>query len=295
VNSFKVYTVKSWLFDAKEKLLESQRKNNLNTINVRLDAEILLLHSLNKPRTFIYTDSDYILSKQELVHLENLLSRRLQSEPVAYIIGYKEFWSLELKVTPDVLIPRPETELLVEQVLDKLPKDQSVNIADIGTGSGAIAISLAKERPNWTIHAVDLSIKALNIAKENAVKNKIKNIIFYHADLFSGFNNLDFKFDAIVSNPPYIDINDEYITDLNKEELKYEPKMALVADNQGMAVIEKLITESRNYLVNNGLLFFEHGYQQKSLIENFLLQFSLFNIRLLKDLNNHNRIVIITY
>ena len=295
MNSFKVYTVKSWLFDAKEKLLESQRKNNLNTINVRLDAEILLLHSLNKPRTFIYTDSDYILSKQELVHLENLLSRRLQSEPVAYIIGYKEFWSLELKVTPDVLIPRPETELLVEQVLDKLPKDQSVNIADIGTGSGAIAISLAKERPNWTIHAVDLSIKALNIAKENAVKNKIKNIIFYHADLFSGFNNLDFKFDAIVSNPPYIDINDEYITDLNKEELKYEPKMALVADNQGMAVIEKLITESRNYLVNNGLLFFEHGYQQKSLIENFLLQFSLFNIRLLKDLNNHNRIVIITY
>ena len=176
MNSFKVYTVKSWLFDAKEKLLESQRKNNLNTINVRLDAEILLLHSLNKPRTFIYTDSDYILSKQELVHLENLLSRRLQSEPVAYIIGYKEFWSLELKVTPDVLIPRPETELLVEQVLDKLPKDQSVNIADIGTGSGAIAISLAKERPNWTIHAVDLSIKALNIAKENAVKNKIKNI-----------------------------------------------------------------------------------------------------------------------
>lgn len=293
MNSFKVHTVKSWLFDAKERLLESQKANNLNTINVRLDAEILLLKALNKSRNFIYTDSDYILAKEELENIESLLSRRLKGEPIAYITGNKEFWSLDFKVTPDVLIPRPETELIIEKVLEKLPKDKNLNIADIGTGSGVIAVSLAKERPNWTIHAVDLSDEALKIAKENAKKHNIKNIVFYHADLFSGFNNINLKFDAIVSNPPYIDINDEYITDVNKEELKYEPLMALVAENNGMAIIEKLILDSSNYLAENGFLIFEHGYKQKNDIESFAYTQKIINIEFIKDFNQLDRVVIL--
>ena len=296
MSNLKSITIKEWLADTKSKLDSVKIESKLNTSNTRLDVEILLLEALNKDKIFLYTDSDYILSENEIIKLNNLLDRRIKGEPIAYIIGHKEFWSLNFKVTPDVLIPRPDTELLVEQVLKYLPKDKNCHVADIGTGSGAIAIALAKERPNWKIHAVDLSSRALKIAKENAISNKVSNIKFYHADLLSGFNNISFKFDAIVSNPPYIDENDEYITDINAIELNYEPRMALVARNLGLEIIERLVKQSKEYLLSDGMLFIEHGYKQKNLIISMIesevkIEFSKF----IKDLNHLNRLLIVKF
>ena len=297
MNSLKKYTIKNWLNEAVNKLEDIKSINKLNISNTRLDAEILLLDVIKKSKVFLYTDSDYILTNLELKKLDLLLKRRLKGEPIAYIIGHKEFWSLDLKVTSDVLIPRPDTELLVEKVLESLPKDKNCKIADIGTGSGAIAIALAKERPNWQIHAVDLSEKSLKIARQNAVYNHINNTKFYCADLFTGFENIDFKFDAIVSNPPYIDINDEYITNINSIELQYEPKMALIAENMGMDIIEKLIKFAPRFLVNKGFLFIEHGYKQKEDIKNYLKDISLTfsSINFYQDLNKLDRIVCIKF
>lgn len=228
-----------------------------------LDAELLVMLATNKPREYLLINPDEPLTPQQEKILQDFVQRRHQGEPIAYISGHKEFWSLDLIVTPDVLIPRPETEHVIEWMLAHLPKDQSLRIADLGVGSGAIAIALAHERPNWLIDATENAENALKIAKQNAKRHHLTNIRFY---LGNWCDPLPIRnYTAIVSNPPYIEENDEHL-----QSLKYEPHAALAAGEDGLDAIQVIIKQAKNYLTNGGHLVFEHGYNQKEKIISLL-------------------------
>lgn len=238
-----------------------------------LDAELLLMHCINNTREYIFTYPEKLLNQQETNQLENLIERRKSGEPIAYIIGYKEFWSLNLEVTPDVLIPRPETEHLIEWALIQLP-EKKLSIADLGVGSGAIAIALADERPDWEIDATDINEKAIALAKRNAKRYQLENIHFY---LGSWCEPLPKKnYNAIFSNPPYID---HYDTHLAK--LKFEPRYALDGGKNGLDAIKIIIPQAKNYLAPEGYLVIEHGYDQQEKI------MKLFEEAGYKDIEDH--------
>lgn len=238
----------------------------LVTDSANLDVEILLAHILKKPRSFLYTWPEHELSAQDFQAFQVVVQSRQAGMPIAYILGYKEFWSLPLKVNNQVLIPRPETELLVELALEKLDAHASLQIADIGTGSGAIALALATERPHWFVHAVDLSPGALEIAKENAAQLKINNIEFH---LGSFCEPLKQKMHAIISNPPYIAEHDPH---LQQGDLRFEPPSALVAENRGLSALNTIGQQARSCLYPNGLLLLEHGYDQAVDVKKMLEQ-----------------------
>ncbi len=228
-----------------------------------LDCELLLAFALGKPRSYLYAWPDHAVDAKSQEIFQQLLNRRKQGEPIAYILGEKEFWSLTFKVTPDTLIPRPETECLVEQVLEHLSQEVPIQVADIGTGSGAIAISLAKERPHWQIHATDISAKALAIARSNAENLGIKNIQFHLGSFCEPLPHGHFS--ALISNPPYVADDDE---DLEASCRDYEPKNALISPENGLQHIRILCEQAPNYLNNNGLLVLEHGsYQARQVAE----------------------------
>ncbi|HSW68727.1 MAG TPA: peptide chain release factor N(5)-glutamine methyltransferase [Gammaproteobacteria bacterium] len=221
-----------------------------------LDAEILLAKALNVSRSFLFTFPERVLTLAEKNIFENFIEQRKQAIPIAYIIGRKEFWSLDLIVTRDTLIPRPETELLVERVLQEEGIEKI--IADLGTGSGAIAVSIAHERPFWKVHATDLSVKALDVAKLNAAQLNVTNVIFHQGNWIEALPS-SIKFDVIVSNPPYIAAD---APDL--ENLKFEPKSALVAKNNGLHDISCIIRAAKPHLKPGGKLMLEHGCEQAS-------------------------------
>lgn len=228
----------------------------------RLDAECLVAHVVQQSRTYLFTYPEQTLTTKQTTELDALLQRRLTKEPIAYMIGHQHFWTLDLKVTPATLIPRPETEHIIEWALSTLPKS-NVTIADLGTGSGAIASALASERPDWVIHATDLSAAALEIAKHNATANQLNQIEFFRGSWCDPLP-LD-TYDVIISNPPYIAPNDPHLS-----ELKYEPYAALVAEKNGFAAFEAIIEQAKHKLNTHGRLVFEHGYNQQEKLADML-------------------------
>lgn len=254
--------------------------------SARLDAEILLAHVLMKTRTFLYTYPDEHLTKAQWQSYLQLITQRAAGVPIAYITGSKEFWSLPLKVCADTLIPRPETELLVELTLTMLHDKTTAQILELGTGSGAIALACAFEKPLWQIIACDCSVAALQIAEENAARLEITNVYFYHSDWFENISEKQ-KFDAIVTNPPYVAANDPHLL---KGDVRFEPRLALIGGDDGLAAINFIIQHSLARLHPKGLLLIEHGFDQKSAVESMLNEYGYKDIHCWKDWQGNDRI-----
>lgn len=245
-----------------------------------IDAQRLLCAVLDVELSALYRRADETLKTPQKQAFQALLNRRLCGEPVAYILGYQGFWTLDLTVTPDVLIPRPETELLVELALEKLPADQACRVVDLGTGSGAIACALASERPNWTIIATDISRAALKVAHSNVQRHQLNNIQFAQGSWCDALPNGE-QWDAIISNPPYIAQDDPH---LKQGDLVFEPMGALASGERGMQDIYHIIRQAKAHLVEGGLLMFEQGYEQSALAKLALAQYGYGEVDSAKDL-----------
>ena len=253
------------------------------------DAELLLLHTLRIPRTTLIAHPGNELNASQRTAYENSIARRLRHEPVQYITGQQEFYGLTLKVTPAVLIPRPETEHLVEAVLKLLPADQPLRIADIGTGSGAIAIALAIHLPQATITALDVSAEALAIATANAREHKVADRInFLQSDLLSALDRGAEAFDAIVSNPPYVAETDR--DTLHPQVRDHEPATALFAGETGLDIYRRLIPQAHTALKPNGLLALEIGHDQQNAVAALLQTWH--NLSFVNDLQRIPRVAL---
>lgn len=249
-----------------------------------IDAELLLAHSIGKDRSYLYAWPEKELTVDQYCIFESLLSKRLQGEPIAYLLGAREFWSLDLQVTPDVLIPRPDTELLIEYVLQQvLPSDSS--LMDMGTGSGAIALALASERPQWHLLATDFSSKALQVAGANAKHLAINNVRFVESNWFVDVTSS--MFDLIVSNPPYIAESDKH---LKQGDLRFEPLAALASGHDGLDDLREIISMAPTYLKANGGLVLEHGYDQAEAVQALLAQAGFIRREVIKDYGGQERI-----
>jgi release factor glutamine methyltransferase len=233
-----------------------------------LDAELLLAHVMHKSRAWLYTWPEQQLDAKQLEQFNQLVQRRLNGEPVAHLLGQQEFWSLSLQVTADTLIPRPETERLVELALERIPVKATWRIADLGTGSGAIALALAKERPTCQIIATDQSMAALQVAKENARLNQINNVTFQHGDWLAALKDQP-EFDMIVSNPPYIKEDDPH---LQQGDVRFDPRDALKAGTEGLDDLQQIIERALPHLKTGGWLLLEHGYDQEAAVMRLLQQ-----------------------
>lgn len=254
------------------------------------DAELLLLHALQLPRATLLAHPDRSLTPNQQALYDTLITRRLRNEPVQYITGQQEFYGLLLRVTPAVLIPRPETEHLAESVLHRLPQNRPVTIADIGTGSGAIAIALAVHLPDAQITALDLSPEALLIARFNAEAHKVSSRIrFLHSDLLSAVPHEE-VFDAIVSNPPYIPESDR--PTLHPEVRDHEPSSALFSGPEGLEIYRRLIPQARAALKPGGLLALEIGHGQREALAALLADWH--NLFFINDLQQIPRVAMAT-
>ncbi|MGB1008534.1 MAG: peptide chain release factor N(5)-glutamine methyltransferase [Thiolinea sp.] len=262
----------------------SQRLETISD-SPRLDVEILLAHCLNKPRSFLYTWPEHRPAEEQFAEFNTLITQRLSGQPIAYLTNQREFWGLMLKVTPDTLIPRPDTELLVEAALQQFQPDQALSILDLGTGSGAIAIALASEFPAAHIIATDKSTAALAVAQENALQHYQHNIQFIESDWFSAVP--DKSFDLILSNPPYIA---EYDPHLTRGDVQFEPLTALTSGHDGLDDIRHLISCSQQFLRPQGVFMLEHGYDQASAIRCLLEQEGFNHITCLQDLAGNDRV-----
>jgi release factor glutamine methyltransferase len=271
-------TLKSTLSKAR-KLLEA------TSDSPQLDAEILLGKVLQANRAALYANPDQLITESQTGEFEQLIAQRCSGKPVAHLTGKREFWSLELKVTPDVLVPRPETELLVERALMHIPESGACVLVDLGCGSGAVAIAIATERPTCTITATDTSQAALNIAQENAAKHCPERIQFCKGNWFEPLEGRSFN--CIVSNPPYVS---SVQPELTGPELAHEPQQALYSGADGLDDIRQLIAVSPNYLLENGYLLIEHGFDQADTIAALLRQTGFINIEMHRDLADQPRI-----
>lgn len=254
--------------------------------SARIDAEVLLTEALNKTRTYLYTHPEIELTQAETQHYNQLIKQRELGHPIAHLIGSKEFWSLPLLVSPDTLIPRPETELLVTLTLERLNANKSALVLDLGTGSGAIALALASERPAWQIHAYDKSQAALSIAQKNASQNHLHHIHFGQSDWLDSIPP-SMTFDAIVSNPPYIAENDPH---LQQGDVRFEPKEALISGRTGLDAITQIIKIGLSYLNPNGFLLIEHGFDQQNAVQALFHQAGYTNIQTWQDWQGNPRV-----
>ncbi len=250
-----------------------------------LDAEILLCLVLGKNRSYLRTWPKKQLHAQQRLQYKTLLRQRQQGTPIAYITGVREFWSREFKVTPDVLIPRPDTELLIELCLPLIPKDKSFKIIDLGTGSGVIAVTLACERLHAQIFATDINEAALKVAKQNAEKHHCRTVRFGKSAWFTDV--LDKDFDLVISNPPYIAADDPHLL---KGDVRFEPQTALVADNKGLHDIAQIIESACKHLKAGGYVFIEHGYTQHAAVQAIFESFDYANIQTYLDLGGNPRV-----
>lgn len=257
----------------------------------RLNAELLLSHVLNCKRLELYLSFDRPLQKSEIDSYRELLKRRSTFEPLQYIIGKVEFYGLEFEINKSVLIPRPETELLVEAVIEAVGKDESINILDIGSGSGNISIALAKNISSCRVVGLDISEEAIEIAKRNAKLNGVDNqLMFMKKNIFNGIDILENKFDVIVSNPPYVSIDD--FNNLDPELRLYEPKIALTDEKNGLSFYRKISSLSGTLLKSSGMLFFEIGAGQAKEVKKILMDDGFKNILIKKDYSDIERIII---
>jgi len=271
----------SHLIKTTSKLLESVSDSP------RLDTEVLLAHSLQKNRTYLATWSDKKLTEQEIYTFNKLLKRRQQGEPIAYITGTREFWSLNLTVNKDTLIPRPETELMVEEILNRYPQTDDVHLLDLGTGSGAIALALASERPNWKITATDQSNAALNIAKQNAKQLGLNNIQFFAGYWFEAIKHETTQFNIIASNPPYIPSANPH---LSQGDVRFEPLSALASGDDGLDDIRHICQQAPKFLKAKAMLIIEHGFDQKPQILNIFKDSGYKSIQQIFDMADNPRL-----
>jgi release factor glutamine methyltransferase len=249
------------------------------------EAELLLGHALGKDRAWLYAHADDALDADGALRFHALLVRRAAGEPIAYIVGRREFWSLDLSVNPDVLIPRPETEMLVELALQRIPQNIQVHIADLGTGSGAIALAIASERPQARVLATDASMAALAVARENAAHLGIGNVEFGHGDWCAALG--DRRFDLIASNPPYIAQADAHI---QRGDLRFETRAALASGADGLDAIRSIASAAPAHLKSNGWLLFEHGHDQCRAARDLLAQNGFVEIFTAVDLEQRERV-----
>lgn len=270
--------IRIWLRAAIARLSSSERPKR--------DAEILLAWVSGKSRAWLIAFDDTVLDDSQLAVLESLLARRAAGEPVAYLIGEREFWSLPLSVSPDTLIPRPDSEVLVEQALSWLPADPCA-ILDLGTGTGAIAIALASERTDCQVTGVDRIAAAVALAQHNGAKLNLPNARFLQSDWFSAL--VAQRFQLIVSNPPYIDAADHH---LSQGDVRFEPASALVADDQGLADIKIIASCAGNYLADNGWLLLEHGWQQGEAVRQILRKNSFCQVETCQDYGGNDRVTL---
>ena len=250
----------------------------------RLESEVLLAHLLGVTRAWLYANSEAAVDSAREQAFLSLIERRKTGEPVAYLTGDCEFWSLRFKVTPDVLIPRPETELLVEAALGLIPADADWRIADLGTGCGAIAIAIASERPRCDVHATEISRAAIEVAMENE-RNLAPGRVQFH--LGSWLAPLQGKFNIIVSNPPYVARQDPH---LKEGDCRFEPQAALTPGEDGLSAIRQVTGASMDYLDNGGTLILEHGYDQGHGVRQILKDGSYTDVNTVKDLNDLDRV-----
>lgn len=272
-------TIRSGLAEAIA-LLDGQSES------VQLDAEVLLCTILGKERVYLRAWPERELSEKQIQDYFALVEQRRQGWPVAYLTGSREFWSREFQVTPAVLIPRPETELLIELCLNLLPaKGEPFSVLDLGTGSGIIAVTLAAERPEAHVYACDASAEALAVARGNAGRHGQDRIRFYQSDWFDLIPAQ--HFDIIVSNPPYIDAHDKH---LEFGDVRFEPRSALVSQNDGLADIERIAATAPAFFTKPGHLLVEHGYDQRTAVQNLFINLGYQNVATHADLAGNPRV-----
>jgi release factor glutamine methyltransferase len=252
-----------------------------------LDAEVLLSHALICERVYLKTWPEENVPTDKLEKFQKLINKRSIGVPIAYILGSKEFWDLKLSVSSEVLIPRPETEILVEQALNKLINKNQSKILELGTGSGAIALVLAKNFKDAEIIAIDNSQAALDIAFENSQKLNIKNINFVYSDWFENIDKNN-KFDLIISNPPYVAEKDPHLLG----DIRFEPLQALVAGDDGLKYFRLIIKQARSFLRPQGWLMLEHGFNQENILQELFIQSGFNQIQTYKDLSGISRVII---
>lgn len=261
-------------------------KDILMSETPRLDIEILLMHILQVNRAYLRTHSEQTLTKGQQEIFSQLLMRRQKGEPIAYIVGHQEFWSLDFLVNNFVLIPRPETELLVETVLDKIRKEDA-KILELGTGSGAVALAVGNEKPMWHITATDFFKEALAVANENKKRLNIKNVHFILSHWFDEIPRQ--QFDAIISNPPYVAENDLH---LEKGDVRFEPRSALVSGREGLDTIRIIAKQAVSYLNSSGYLMLEHGYDQAERVCKIFQEEKYHCIEMKQDLGGNPRLTL---
>ncbi|MFT4518960.1 MAG: release factor glutamine methyltransferase [Halioglobus sp.] len=261
-----------------------RREDDLHSESARRDTEILLSHVLEKSRTWLYTWPETEIAAEQTLQFEQLLARREAGEPVAYLTGSRDFWSLSLHVNDSTLIPRPETETLVSWALELDLPAEAVAL-DLGTGSGAIALAVASERPQWRVTAVDASASALDVARANGTANNLQRVQFALSNWYEALEAK--KFNLLLSNPPYVDGADPH---LQQGDLRFEPRSALVADDQGLADLEQLIEGASAHLCAGGWLLLEHGYEQGSAVRKRMIEAGLCDVATRCDLAGHERV-----
>jgi len=257
----------------------------LDPHSARIEVQCLLQSVLQVNRAWLLTHSEQSLKPEQHVKYAALLSRRLNGEPVAYLLGEREFYGLMFKVTPDTLIPRPDTELLVDLALQHIPQSGTCRILDMGTGSGAVALSIAHECPAIEMVAVEASLTALEIAKENARRLNLRNVQLRQSNWFCALQ--DEKFDIIVSNPPYIAENDQH---LSQGDVRFEPISALVSGPDGLDDIRHIIDLAQAHLNKEGWLMLEHGFDQANQVQNLLKKAGFAEVFAARDIASIERV-----
>ncbi|EPC4044272.1 peptide chain release factor N(5)-glutamine methyltransferase [Enterobacter sp. ENT02] len=267
-----------WLREAVSELSESE--------SPKRDAEILLEHVTGKSRTYLLAFGETLLTAEQEAQLAALLARRKTGEPVAHLVGEREFWSLPLYVSAATLIPRPDTECLVEQALARLPT-AACSILDLGTGTGAIALALATERPDCTVMAVDVMPDAVTLAQRNVERLGLGNVTVLQSSWFTALENRLFA--LIVSNPPYIDEHDPHLA---QGDVRFEPLTALVAANEGLADLDHIVTTSRQHLLPGGWLLVEHGWTQGNAVRALFTNAGYREVATCRDYGGNERLTL---
>lgn len=257
-----------------------------NSESPKLDAEVLLCHLLEKDRSYLFTWNDKLVSEQVWDDFSALVLRRQQGEPVAHILGYREFWSLQLEVSADTLIPRPDTEILVDQALARIPAS-SCSVLDLGTGTGAIALAIASECPQAQVTAIEYQVAAAELAKRNAKRCQL-DLNVLQGSWYKPLAQAQL-FDVIVSNPPYIEANDPHLA---QGDVRFEPLTALVAEGNGLADLQHIITAGVNHLKDAGWLLVEHGYDQGSAVRELFTQADYQQVMTYQDYGSNDRITV---